>query len=124
MKITKSNGDLSFKKAKHRQYSISSLVLISTFSLALFGCGGAQYEHLADESSKVMADSISRIASSNAAVVGKADSTHTFIRTADIKFKVKDVKQSTFDIEDLVSRHGGYITYTNLSSTISYTNKI
>lgn len=111
------------RKSAHSGKTVYALVLIFTLSIGLFSCGGS-YEKYAAEDTKAEADSVAGILSSNAAVIGKADSTHTFIRTADIKFKVKDVKQSTFDIEDLVTKHNGYVTYTNLSSNISYQNKI
>lgn len=35
-----------------------------------------------------------------------------------MKFKVKDVAKSTYIIEDATSKFGGFITYTNLESTI------
>ena len=41
-----------------------------------------------------------------------------FIRTADIKFKVKDVAKSTYVIEDATSKFGGFVTYTDLKSEI------
>lgn len=119
MKNTTKN-ETDFKKAGRTTLNIS-LVLLSIF---LFSCDANMEERFAAENAKALADSSDAITSSNAAVVGKADSSHTFNRTADIKFKVKDVKQSTFDIEDLVSKHNGYITYTNLSSSISYQNKV
>ncbi len=41
-----------------------------------------------------------------------------FVRTADIKFKVKNVAKSTNQIEDATVKFGGFVTYTNLQSTI------
>jgi Domain of unknown function (DUF4349) len=58
------------------------------------------------------------IISSNAAVEPKK-SNRKFIRTADIKFKVKNVPQSTYVIENATNKFGGFVTYTNLQSTIS-----
>lgn len=124
MKTSTQNGLFNFKKVNGPTKSVSSLVLIFSLAIGLFSCGGNYEREVAAEKTTAAMDSIASVLSSNAAVIGKADSTHTFIRTADIKFKVKDVKQSTFDIEDLVSKHGGYITYTNLSSNVSYQNKI
>lgn len=124
MKKSASNGVIILNKVIHRKHSVHSLVLISVFSVGLFSCGPSKEQMmLEEERAALCSDSVSATLSSNAAVIGKADSTHTFIRTADIKFKVKNVKQSTFAIEDLVSRHGGYVTYTNLSSTINYQYK-
>lgn len=57
-------------------------------------------------------------ASSMAAVVNKQDTARKFVRTADLKFKVKNVVKSTYDIEDITSRHGGFVTNTNLASNV------
>ena len=56
--------------------------------------------------------------STSAAVENNKDSVHKFIWTADLKFKVKDVVKSTYTIENITNVHGGFVTYTNLSSTI------
>jgi hypothetical protein len=56
--------------------------------------------------------------SSNAAVEPK-DSNRKFVRTADIKFKVKNVAQSTYAIESIIAKHGGFVTFTNLKSNIN-----
>lgn len=61
--------------------------------------------------------------SSSAAVENKKDTTRKFIRKADLKFKVENVLKSTYDIENITSTHGGYVTYTNLSSNIERTKK-
>ena len=58
------------------------------------------------------------IVSSSAAVApNKTD--RKFIRTADVKFKVKNVAQSTYAIENATIKFGGFVTNTNLQSTIS-----
>lgn len=56
--------------------------------------------------------------SSSAAVVNKNDSSHKFIRTADLKFRVKSVIKSTYDIETIVARQGGFVTHTSLNSNV------
>lgn len=58
------------------------------------------------------------IASSSAAVETR-NSDRKFVRTADAKFKVKNVAQSTYAIENATNRFGGFVTYTNLQSNIS-----
>jgi Domain of unknown function (DUF4349) len=55
--------------------------------------------------------------SSTAAKENK-DPERKFIRTADIKFKVDNVEKSTYDIENACNNHGGFVTYTNLTSNI------
>jgi hypothetical protein len=62
------------------------------------------------------------LVSSSAAVVNQHDSTHKFIRTAELKFKVKSVIKSTYNIEDITAHMGGFVTYTNLSSDINYSD--
>lgn len=55
---------------------------------------------------------------SSSAAVEKKDSKQKFIRTADLKFKVKNVVKSTYAIENAVQKFGGVVTYTNLQSNI------
>lgn len=57
------------------------------------------------------------VISSSAAVEPK-NSDRKFVRTADIKFKVKNVANSTYAIENTTTKFGGFVTYTNLQSTI------
>lgn len=54
--------------------------------------------------------------SSSAAVENNKDTEHKFVRTADLKFKVKDVLKSTYSIEDITVREGGFVTLSNLNS--------
>lgn len=55
---------------------------------------------------------------SSSAATMPDDSTHKFIRTADLKFRVKSVIQSTYDIENTTTTQGGFVIYTNLASNI------
>lgn len=83
----------------------------------IFSCNGPRRE--ATEKGAI-ADSISNaFISSSAAVENGKDSTRRFIRTAELKFKVKSVIKSTYDIENITNRQGGFVTYTNLSSDIN-----
>jgi hypothetical protein len=85
-------------------------------SILLFGCSQSRNEQM---ESKAMADSTSNaFISSSAAVENGKDTTRRFIRTADLKFKVKSVIKSTYDIENITNRQGGFVTYTNLTSNI------
>lgn len=73
---------------------------------------------------EVVADKLSAAAvSSSAAVENPKDTKHKFIRTAQLKFRVKNVEKSTYAIEDIVARHDGFVTYTNLSSDIDHVSK-
>ncbi|HET6992029.1 MAG TPA: DUF4349 domain-containing protein [Bacteroidia bacterium] len=56
---------------------------------------------------------------STAARPTKLDSTHRFIRTADIKFRVKNVAFCSYRIEDLARKFEGYVADTKLNSQLT-----
>jgi hypothetical protein len=58
--------------------------------------------------------------SSLAAVEDYTDTSKRFIRSAELKFQVKSVIRSTYDIEEIAKRAGGFVIYTNLSSAVDY----
>ncbi|SHH25072.1 DUF4349 domain-containing protein [Flavobacterium defluvii] len=90
---------------------LTSLIVITL----LFSCKKANYASGETTDSRMAADS-TEISSS--AAVEQKDSKQKFIRTADIKFKVKNVVKSTYAIENAVQKFGGFVTYTNLQSNI------
>ncbi|WP_035649226.1 DUF4349 domain-containing protein [Flavobacterium sp. ASV13] len=90
---------------------LTTLILI----LVLFSCKKADYATAETSANTVAMDST---AISSSAAVEKKDSKQKFIRTADIKFKVKNVVKSTYAIENAVQKFGGFVTYTNLQSNI------
>lgn len=53
---------------------------------------------------------------------GTSDGERKFIRTADLKFKVKDVSKATESIETITYQFGGFVTHTRLSSDIIQSN--
>lgn len=65
----------------------------------------------------VASDSTSVISSS--AAVEKKGSNRKFVRTADLRFKVKNVAKSTYTIENIVNKFDGFVIYTNLESHIN-----
>ena len=69
-----------------------------------------------DYAAESVADSAS--VSSSAAKVKKGD-TRKVIRTADLTLKVVDVAKSTYRIENVVDKFGGFVTFTDLKSTIN-----
>lgn len=73
-------------------------------------------ESATTESQLESAEDAAMITSSAAKVDEK--STRKFVRTADVKFKVKNVANSTYAIEDATIKFGGFVTYTNLESNI------
>ena len=99
--------------------------LLSTLSIAIVflltaACksGNSKESAYAADSTKVSFDAAYSNVSSSAAVISKKDSSRKFVRTADLKFKVKSVVKSSYDIEDIVNRQGGFITLTNLASNV------
>lgn len=89
------------------------------FAIGLLGlltsCGNkASQEQTVSELADMKFDSV---VSSSAAVDNPKDSTHKFIRTAELKFKVKNVVEATNRIEDITAKQGGFVSYTQLSST-------
>lgn len=64
-------------------------------------------------SDQALADTTA-IVGSSAARVRTTDTIHRFIRTADLRFRVKDVVQATLGIEDIVGAHNGWVERTEL----------
>lgn len=74
-------------------------------------------ENVISKADSIATDSTSVISSS--AAVQPKNSNRKFVRTADIKFKVKNVAKSTYAIENVTNKFDGFVTYTNLESHIN-----
>lgn len=96
----------------------SKLIFGIIITISLYGCGGAQDGKM--ENSAMEKEESNAFISSSAAVENNKDTTRKFIRTAEMKFKVKSVIKSTYSIEELTNRQNGFVTYTNLTSDINY----
>src|SRR5665213_1920869 len=70
------------------------------------------------------ADSTLKMMSSSAAVENGKDSSRRFIRTADLKFRVKNAVRASYSIEDITRHFGGIVTYTHLYSDVERTTTI
>ena len=81
-----------------------------TYNLTVTDVAGAMSSVSADKKSN-------GFISSSAAVVNQ-DSSKKFIRTSEMKFRVKDVLRSTLAIEDVTKGFNGFVTYTHLGSEI------
>lgn len=66
-------------------------------------------------------DDYSRMVSSSAAQISRFDSTHKLIRTAEIKFRTLDVTGTSYSIEDIVKKFGGFTSSTYMSSEVTHT---
>jgi hypothetical protein len=92
-------------------------IVLTLLALGLvLSCKESASKENAAYAEEAVTDSTSVI-SSSAAVVDK-NSNRKFVRTADVKFKVKNVAKSTYAIEDATTKFGGFVTYTNLQSNI------
>jgi len=89
-----------------------SLILLAVIALIISCKKASPAEELADEKI-TSADTIS-----SSAAVQKEGDTRKFIRTADLKFKVKNVTQSTYAIENITNKFDGFVTYTNLQTNV------
>lgn len=96
--------------------TLKSLFIIGII-VSLFGCGQANREEM-EKSIAVNDSSSASYVSSSAAVETNKDSNRKFIRTAELKFKVKNVIKATYSIEDLTIKQGGFVTYTSLNSQV------
>ena len=91
---------------------IAKLALtVLAIAILLISC--KKSEPTEESTTAITADSIS-----SSAATDKKGSTRKFIRTADLKFKVKNVTQSTYAIENITNKFDGFVTYTNLQSVI------
>lgn len=90
------------------------LMYAAMVAVILCSCAPKSAEESISEESPMSYDTT--MVSSSAAVVGKSDSGRAFIRTADLRFKVKSVVKSTYDIENICSRVGGFVTNSDLNS--------
>jgi hypothetical protein len=107
------------KKITSNSIKLSGIVLVAT--LTFFSCGASREDMSNnEEKAKVFADSVSTVIQNIKQPILKEDSNRTFLRTADLSFKVKDVKTATFDIERIVNEHRGYVTSSVLESDVSY----
>jgi hypothetical protein len=61
--------------------------------------------------------------SSSAALENPNDTTRKMIRTATIKFKVKNVIDATYDIENIIVKHDGFVENSDLTSQINRTKE-
>ncbi|TBX70168.1 DUF4349 domain-containing protein [Flavobacterium silvisoli] len=101
---------------------LSKLCLALLLFGLVFACKQADYNAeatAATESAAITADSTVSAKNNPTKNLEKKELERKFIRTADLKFKVKNVAKSTYAIERIVEKHGGFITFSDLKSNIS-----
>ena len=96
------------------------LISSAIITILFLSCSQAYEKGDMEESAQMESESDdNKFISSSAAVENNKDSTRKFIRTAELKFKVKNVLASTYSIENITNRQEGFVTYTNLISNIN-----
>jgi len=114
------------------------LGIVATIALLMWSCSQNQHRESLDMADIAMQRSASveeesilgnqnlspeTYISSSAALENPNDTIRKMIRTANIKFKVKDVIKTTYNIENIVAKHNGFVENTNLTSQINYTKE-
>lgn len=100
-------------------------VFVTVAGIAFFGCGQArEAKEMMRSEEKAKADSITSVISSSAAVENTKDSARKFVRTAELKFRVKDVTKTTYRIEDITVKNEGFVSFTKLYTNIDWRNSI
>jgi Domain of unknown function (DUF4349) len=103
---------------------IYSVSVIALFIMVLFNaCSPNNHEGAMDAASADSTAVDNGFMSSSAAEAIK-DTSRKFIRTAEMKFKVKNVFDVTYKIEDLTKQFDGFVTYTNLASAVSNVSNV
>lgn len=97
---------------------ISKIALTTLLIISIVSCKKSEASgEYTNESGDIAVDTTNTTSSS--AAIEPKNSNRKFIRTADLKFKVKNVAQSTYAIENTTNKFGGFVTYTNLQSIVS-----
>jgi hypothetical protein len=90
-------------------------LIACSLAFVLFSCNSAENKNNAITST---ADSTSSGYISSPSVIEMKPDGRKFIRTADLKFRVKDVIQSSYEIESITARMHGFVTHTQLTSNV------
>ncbi len=99
-------------------------VLTTVIVLSFYSCKQASEQEQHAVSEEVVTESIP---SNEKALTANSSNPELpprkFVRTADVKFKVKNVPHATYAIENATTKFGGFVTHSNLQSTVSKTFK-
>ena len=79
-----------------------------------------KHEEMAMADSTIPADAYTQSSASK----DDPKSNRKFIRNADLKFKVADARKSTYAIEDIIGRNGGFVTSTQLRAENTWSRNI
>lgn len=94
---------------------MNKYLLLISLTIFFTACNNKEKGNSAEDRKAYVPDSIK---ASTDAMGNPIAEERKFIRTADLKFQVQDVSSTTTNIERLVRNQGGFVIYTNLSSSI------
>ena len=94
---------------------MNKYLLLISLTIFFTACNNQEKGNSAEDRKAYVPDSIK---ASTDAMGNPIAEERKFIRTADLKFQVQDVSSTTTNIERLVRNQGGFVIYTNLSSSI------
>ncbi|MDH5381769.1 MAG: DUF4349 domain-containing protein [Cyclobacteriaceae bacterium] len=96
-----------------------SIFISFVLCFILLSCSQKSNENWGEAGSIYQMDSVTanEFISSSAAVVSN-DTSRKFIRTADLKFRVKNVYDESMALEDIAASFDGFVVYTHLESDI------
>ncbi|MDF2454223.1 MAG: hypothetical protein K0R51_216 [Cytophagaceae bacterium] len=104
--------------------AIPSFFFTAFVAVFLNSCSTKDHREASMESAAADSTALSNGFISSSAAEETKDTSRKFIRTAEMKFKVKNVFDATYKIEDLTKSFGGFVTYTNLSSSINHVSHV
>lgn len=124
--ISHDDGNKSMSPQKEEQYAPEESVSYGENEDEYYGEKSAAITDTTTISAitSVTADSPGKIVNSRqhlpvrsfAANISGQDSVRKFIRTADMRFQVKNIRSSTYAIENIVKHFNGFVTYTHLTA--------
>ena len=102
----------------NKNFKTGGAILLLTLAIACSKKSEKSISKMDLEAVSVDSSAVADDMTSSAAVEDQ-NSKRKFIRTADARFKVKDVAQSTYKIENVTKNCGGFVTLSELRSTVT-----
>lgn len=99
-----------------RFYFLSTAALFGAMGCFFMACSSKVDSNFKTEESGITADTVAVEEVPGTPNASANEPQRKFLRTADMQFKVKDVRKSSEQIEDLTSKYGGFVTYSHMHS--------
>ncbi|MBB6004034.1 DUF4349 domain-containing protein [Arcicella rosea] len=102
-----------------KTYQNALCIMVATTMVIFTGCTEKKAETTLD--AEEFADSVSASTFPSETI---AFEKRKFIKTGDLRFKVKNVQEASNSIEDIVEKYDGFITHSELSSNTTHVNEV